>query len=85
MMRATQRHRKLVADLAPERAPLRKAQMVRIRRPATANKTGLFDHVPDMVAVTNAARFRESEDALVDLRYPGLFGYALISGLSWMD
>jgi hypothetical protein len=58
--------------------------MMRIRRPATTNKAGLFDHVPDMVAVTNATRFREGEDALVDLRYPGLLGYALISGLSWM-
>jgi hypothetical protein len=40
--------------------------MMRIRRPATANKTGLFDHVPDMIAITTA-RFREGEDALVDL------------------
>jgi hypothetical protein len=37
--------------------------MMRIRRPATANKTGLFDHVPDMAAVTNTARFREYKHA----------------------
>jgi hypothetical protein len=41
--------------------------MMRIKRPATANKTRLFDHVPDMIAITNTARFREGEDALVDL------------------
>ena len=41
--------------------------MMRIRRSPTANQAGLFDDMPDMVAVTNATRFGEFKDALVDL------------------
>jgi hypothetical protein len=67
MVRATERHRKLVTHLATERTKLREPQMMRIRRPATANKTGLFDHVPDMVPITNTARFRERENAFIDV------------------
>jgi len=37
VMRATQRHRELVADLASERTRLREAQMVCIGGPATAD------------------------------------------------
>ena len=67
VVRATKRHRELVTHLATERTRLREPQMMRIRRPATANKTGLFDHVPDMVPITNTARFRERENAFIDL------------------
>ena len=66
-MRATERHRKFIAYLATERTNLREAQMVRIRRPSTANQAGLLDHVSDVVAVTNATRFGKHEDTLVDL------------------
>ena len=40
VMRATERHRKLVTHLATERTRLREPQMVWIGRPATAYKTG---------------------------------------------
>ena len=56
VMRAAYRHRELIAHLATERAGLHKTQMMRIRRTPTANQAGLFDDMPDMVAVTNAAR-----------------------------
>jgi hypothetical protein len=65
VMRATERHGKLVAHLATERTPLRKAQMMRIRRPPTANQTRLLHHMPDMVPITNTARFREHPKAAV--------------------
>jgi hypothetical protein len=87
VMRATERHREFIAYLAAKRTSLREAQMVRIRRPATANKTGLFHDVPDVVPITNTARFRERENAFIDLRYPGLLADALITNRSvlWMD
>ena len=75
MMRATQRHRKFVAHLATERTRLRKAQMVRIRRPPTANQTRLLHHMPDMVPITNAARFGKTRTLLYrSLMSPGLLG-----------
>jgi hypothetical protein len=59
---------KIAAKLHPrERTGLHKTQMMRIRRTPTANQAGLFDDMPDMVAVTNATRFGEFKDALVDL------------------
>jgi hypothetical protein len=66
VMRPAQRYRELIAHLATERTGLRKTQM-RIRWMPTANQAGLFDDMPDMVAVTNATRFGEFKDALVDL------------------
>ena len=68
VMRPAQRHRELIAHLATERTRLHKTQMMRIRRTPTANQAGLLDDVPDMIAVTNATRFGEFKDALVDLR-----------------
>jgi len=56
VMRAAYRHRELIAHLATERTGLHKTQMVRIRRTPTADQAGLFDDMPDMVAVTNASR-----------------------------
>jgi CRP-like cAMP-binding protein len=38
----------------------------------------LFHDVPDMVTVTNATRFGESKDTLIDLWCPGLLGQALL-------
>src|SRR5215471_8264482 len=78
MMGAAERHRELIAHLATERARLRQAQMVRIRRLSTANQAGLFHDVPDMVTVTNASRFWESKDTLIDLWCPGLLGQTLL-------
>ena len=61
MMSPAERHRKFVADLAAERTRLREAQMVWIGRPATADQTRLLNHMPDIIAVTNAARFGEDK------------------------
>jgi hypothetical protein len=67
VMRTAERHGKLIAHLAPESLRLREAQMVRIRRAPTANQTRLLHNVSDMIAVSNATRFRECEDALINL------------------
>jgi hypothetical protein len=67
VMRPAQRHRELIAYLATERTGLRKTQMMRIRWTSTANQAGLFDDMPDMVAVTNPAWLRKYQDTLVNL------------------
>ncbi len=67
VMRATERHRKLVAHFAPECRRLREAQMVWIGGPATANQARLLHHMPNMIAVTNATRFGEDKHTLIDL------------------
>ena len=72
VMRAAYRHREPIADLATERTGLRKTQLMRIRRTPTANQAELFDDMPDLVAITDAAWFREHRDALIDLCCPGL-------------
>src|SRR5271154_2047107 len=59
-------HGEFVADLARQRTVLREAQMMGIRGPAAANQTGLFGHEPDVVPVTNPARFGMGQQALVD-------------------
>jgi len=61
MMSPAERHREFVADLAAERRGLREAQMVWIGGPATADQARLLNHMPDMIAVTNAARFGEDK------------------------
>ena len=78
MVRATQRHRELVADLATERTRLREAQMVWIGGPATADQARLFNYMSDMIAVTNATRFGEDKHTLVYLSCrASLLGQAL--------
>lgn len=66
VVRETERHRN-VTHFAPERTRLREPQMMRIRRPATANETGLFDYVPDVLPITNMARFGKGKNAFIDL------------------
>ena len=61
MMSPAERHRKLVADFATERTRLREAQMVWIGRSPPADQARLLDHMPDMTAVTHAARFGEDK------------------------
>jgi hypothetical protein len=82
MMRPAQGHRELIAHLPTERTRLRKAQVVGIGRPPTANQTGLFDDMPNMIAVTNAARFGKDQDTLVDLRCASRLEQSLIAGSS---
>ena len=76
VMRPAQRHGELIAHLATERSRLCKTQMMGIRRTPTTNQAGLFDDMPDMVAVTNPAWFRKYQDTLVNLWW--LLGKALI-------
>jgi hypothetical protein len=68
VVRATERHREFVAHFATERTRLREAQVMGIRWPPTTEKTGLLDHVPDMIAVTNSTRFGEDKHTLVSLK-----------------
>ena len=72
MMAAAQRHGELIADLAPECAVLREAQMMGICRPAAANQTRLFGHEPHVIPVTNAARLGIGQMGLIDACGPGL-------------
>ena len=67
VVRATEWHRELIADLAAERARLREAQMVWIGGPATADQARLLHHMPDMIAVANAVRGRQAHCRLSDL------------------
>jgi hypothetical protein len=79
MVRATDRYRELIADLATERARLREAQMVWIGGPAAADQARLLNHMPDMIAVTNTTRFGEDKHTLFYLSCrAGLLGQALI-------
>ena len=81
MMSPAERHREFVADLATECLGLREAQMVWIGGPATADQTRLLNHMPDMIAVTNPARFGEDKQTLVHLSCrAGLRGQAQLRG-----
>jgi hypothetical protein len=57
MVSSTQRHGELIADLATESAGLGEAQMMRVRRGATADKTRLLGDMANMLAVADTARF----------------------------
>ena len=65
MMSPAERDSEFVADLAAECTRLRKAQMVWIGWPPAADQARLLNHMPDMIAVTNAARFGEDKHTLV--------------------
>src|ERR1043165_9170653 len=79
MMSPAERDGEFVADLATECTKLRESQMVGIARLPTADQARLLDHMPDMIAVTHAARFGEDKHTLVYLRCrAGLFGQALL-------
>ena len=68
MMAAAQRHGKLVADPAPERARLHEAQVVGIRRAAAADQARQFGQRSDVIAIAQAPRLRQRQPALVDHR-----------------
>ena len=52
-MSTTQRHSKLIADLACERAALAKAEMVRIRRSPAADQASVLSDKLDVVPITS--------------------------------
>jgi hypothetical protein len=66
MMRATQRHGELVADLEAETAGLREPQMGRVRGLASADEAGLFGHKAQVLLVPEAFCLRQRQDTLVD-------------------
>ena len=83
MVPSTQRDCELIADLATERPGLGKAQMMRVRRAATADKARLLGDMADMLAIANTARFSQQQCAFVDafwLRSPFLWlnGFGLM-------
>ena len=66
MMPTAERHRELVADLASDSARFGKAEMVCIARQATAHQTGLARHMPDVLAIPQATRFRNDQCSSID-------------------
>lgn len=66
MVPATQRDGELIADLARQRAPLGKAQVMRFaRRPAT-DRARLLGDEPDVLTIAHAPRLGEGKHGLVD-------------------
>ena len=66
MMPAAEGDRKLIADLAGERARLGKSEVVGIRRLAAAHETRLLGDIAKVLPVAVATRRGDREDALVD-------------------
>src|SRR5262249_28627258 len=66
VMSATEWDRKLIADLAAERARLRESEVVGIRGLAAAHETRLLGDIAQVLAVAIATRDSDREDALVD-------------------
>ena len=66
MVSPAQWHGEFIADLTAERLTLRKAHVVGIRWLSTANEARLLGNEPDVIPVTNPARLRQSEHALID-------------------
>ena len=75
MMAAAQRDDEFVADLAPERAMLRKPKVMGIRRLTPTNQTGLLGYEFAVGLVPKPTRFRQREQALVDAIENGLFAW----------
>src|SRR5262249_26986404 len=77
MMRSTEWHRELIADLAAESARLRESEVMGIRGLAVAYETRLLGDVAQVLPVAIAPRSRDREHALVDalrLTSIGVFG-----------
>jgi hypothetical protein len=73
VMSAAQRHRKFIADLAPKRRCLRKAQVMGIGGTPTADEARMLNNRFDVLPVTNAARLRHCQYAFVDTRDSAAF------------
>ena len=66
MMPATEWDRKLIADLAAERAGLGKSEVVGVRGLAAAQETCLLGDIAQVLPVAIATRGSEGENALID-------------------
>src|SRR4051812_22042826 len=65
MMQPAYRDGELVTDLKPNRARLRKAQVVRVTRTSAADKTRLVRHEPAVLFVPQSGRFLRRRTASV--------------------
>ncbi len=65
MVTTAERHRELVAYFAPERARLRKPQMMCIRGAAPASQTGLSVYELQMVPIAQSKLFAKRGDELL--------------------
>src|SRR5215831_9149252 len=66
MMSATERDRKLIADLAAEGTGLGEPEMMGVRGLAAAHETRLLGDIAQVLPVAIAPRGSDREDALVD-------------------
>ncbi len=66
MMSSAERYGEFVADLAPERPKLGKANMVRISGLSSADQAGLRRDELQVLLVANTAWLGEGQDAFVD-------------------
>src|ERR1700683_479341 len=66
MVTAAQGDGELIANLAPQCRVLREPKVMAVGRPAAAYQTSLRGNVFDVIPVTNPARLRERQNALVD-------------------
>jgi hypothetical protein len=66
MVPSAQRNGELIADLAPECPALGKAEVVSIHGSSAADQAGVPDDRLNVLPITNPARFRQSQHALVD-------------------
>ena len=73
MVQPAQRDGELIADSAPERRALRKPQMMRVRRPPTAQQARLQCHEFEVVAIAVAPRFAQGEVSFLDHCRSGVF------------
>jgi hypothetical protein len=79
MVGAAKWNYELVTDPAAERARLSKSQMVRIRRPSSAQQAGLRGHELQVRTVAVATRLAQCESALIYMRGAGVID--ALSGL----
>jgi hypothetical protein len=66
MVPSTQWYSELIADFTSESPGLGEAQMMRVGRAATADKTRLLGDMADMLAIADATRFSQEQHTLVD-------------------
>jgi hypothetical protein len=79
MMTAAKRNGELVADLAPERRALCKAQVMGIGGTAATDEAGLLNDISYMLPVAQPAGLREGQGALINTdrmgRNPACLGF----------
>ena len=66
MVPAAERNSELITDLSPERPALRKAEMMGVCRPSTANKARMPGDRSDVIPVTHPAGLGHGQHTLID-------------------